>query len=107
MTVEEIHAASGFMRPEAQDPAPEPSNVSDQIEVEPAIGQGSEVDPPLPPTPIADPIAYEKPAPVEMPAVAAPIVDVEPPRIEPPALAGLEEFLNAILRARAERVGAQ
>ena len=107
MTVEEIHAASGFTRPEVQDPAPEQSNVSHPIQVEPVIGQGSEVYQPLPPSPIAEPIAYEEPARVEMPAVAAPVVDVAPPRIEPPALTGLEEFLNAILRARAERAAAR
>ena len=104
MTVEEIHAASGFVRPEIQDPAPEQPNVSDPIQVEPVIGQGSEVEQPLPPIPIANPIAPEEPAPVEMPGVTAQAVEVEPPQIEPPALAGLEEFLNAILRARAERV---
>lgn len=107
MTVEEIHAASGFTPPEVQAPAPEHSNVSDPIQVEPVIGQGSEVYRPLAPSPIADPIADEELAPVDMPAVAAQVVDVEPTPIEPPALAGLEEFLNAILRARAERVAAR
>jgi hypothetical protein len=107
MTVEEIHAASGFTRPEAQDSALEPSNASDPIQVEPAIGQGSDVYETLPPSALADAIACEEPAPVDMPAVAAQVVDVEPTPIEPPALAGLEEFLNAILRARAERVTAR
>jgi tetratricopeptide (TPR) repeat protein len=106
MTVEEIHAASGFTRPEAHDPAPEQSNIPDSIQVEPVTGQAAEVSEPLPPSPIADSIADEEPAPVEMSAVAEPVVDVEPPPIEPPALAGLEEFLSAILRARAERAAA-
>ena len=99
MTVEEIHAASGFTQPVPQDPAPAQANVSDPIEVEPEKSQLPEIHEPPP-----GPIAYEEPVPAEMPAVAAQVVDVEPPRIEPPALAGLEEFLNAILRARAERV---
>jgi tetratricopeptide (TPR) repeat protein len=107
MTVEEIHAASGFTRPEAPDPAPEPSNVSDPVQVEPVIEQSSDVYETLPPSALADPTACEEPAPVDMPAVAAQVVDVEPTLIEPPALAGLEEFLNAILRARAERVAAR
>jgi tetratricopeptide (TPR) repeat protein len=108
MTVDEIHAASGFTRPEVQDSAPEQSNVSGPIQVEPMTGQVAEVCQPLPPSPIVDPVADEEPAPVHMPAVAAQVVDVEPPTlIEPPALAGLEEFLGAILRRRAERVAAR
>jgi tetratricopeptide (TPR) repeat protein len=95
MTVEEIHAASGFIRPESE-ATPAQVNVADPIEVEPAM----ELRPTAPEPPSAD----EEPAAAEMPAVAAPVVDVEPPRIDPPALAELEGFLNAILRARAERV---
>jgi tetratricopeptide (TPR) repeat protein len=95
MTVEEIHAASGFIRPESE-ATPAQVNVADPIEVEPAM----ELRPTAPEPPSAD----EEPAAAEMPAVAAPVVDVEPPRIDPPALAELEGFLTAILRARAERV---
>ena len=130
MTVEEIHAASGFTRPEVQEPAPEQSgqepaleqsvqepapeqsvqelapersDVSDPIPFEPVIVLGSEVNQPLPQNPTEDPIACEESARVEVPAISAPVVEVAPPRIEPAALAGLEDFLNAILRARAER----
>ena len=102
MTVEEIHAASGFIRPEPEDPAPAHVHVADSIEAAPAAEPRPELPEP-PPTSIPD----EEPAPAEMPAAAAPIVHVEPPPVEPPALAGLQEFLNAILRARAERVAAR
>jgi tetratricopeptide (TPR) repeat protein len=98
MTVEEIHAASGFIRPESE-ATPAQVNVADPIEVEPAMELR-----PTAPEPPATPSADEEPAAAEMPVVAAPVVDVEPPRIDPPALAELEGFLNAILRARAERV---
>ena len=99
MTVEEIHAASGFIRPESEAPTPPHVNVAHPSEVEPAMEQRPEV-PERPATPIAD----EEPAAAEMLAVGAPVVKVEPPRIDPPAMAELEGFLNAILRARAERV---
>jgi hypothetical protein len=74
-------------------------NVADPIEVEAAMElRPTSSEPP------ATPIADEEPAATEMPAADAQDVNVEPPRIDPPALAELEGFLNAILRARAERV---
>jgi tetratricopeptide (TPR) repeat protein len=103
MTVEEVHAASGFIRPEGRDSVSEQSSVAD-VEIGPAIGEASEIDQPLPSKSIAE--ACEEPPRVEMPAIAAEGQRVEP-RIDPPALAGLEEFLNAILHARAERAAAR
>jgi tetratricopeptide (TPR) repeat protein len=100
MSVAEIQTASGFTLPEPQDPAPAHANVSDSIEAEPSVAEPPEDHDSWP-----GPIAYDEVAAADIPLIATEADSVEPVRLEPPGLAGLEEFLAAILRTRAERVG--
>jgi tetratricopeptide (TPR) repeat protein len=116
MTVAEIQAASGFAPPSTGEPAPSASRVEPPGEPPPP-------KPPLirfregTPEPVAPPTAEapwrsEPPAPTpEQPAMPSPeqvpVSAAQPANVQletpvDPALAGLEAFLNAILRARAQ-----
>lgn len=145
MTVAEIHAASGFMQPAAEEADPARFYAAPPVETEPVsppapptweaepaesaappTWEAEAVTPPKPatweaeplaaaasepseaePAPSYIPVSVEETAAPEPPPVLASMTHIYQPPAEEPALAGLEEFLKAILRARAGRAGSR
>ena len=171
MTVAEIHAASGFMQPAAEEAEPALFYAAPPVETEPVSPpappkwEAEPAEPPAPPTwetePVSPPappkweaepaeppapptweaeavtppkpatweaepfaaaapdaceaepapsyilVSVEETAAPEPPPVLASMTRVHQPPVEEPALLGLEEFLKAILRARAGRAGSR
>ena len=130
MTVAEIHAASGFTQPAVEEAEPGPSYAPPAWEAEavtppappaweaetiaaqePPTWEAEPFAPAVPPTLEAEeappyiPISVEETAAPEPPPVLQSVSYVQQGPAEEPALAGLEEFLKAIHRARAGRAG--
>lgn len=105
MTVAEIHAASGFIPP-AQDEAVH-TQVSSGAVADARMAQPTPSDVEESERPPDDSTATEEHVPAEMPQPAEESTHIRQPSTEAAALAGLEEFLKAILRARAERAAAR
>ena len=106
MAVAEILAASGFKPPEPDEAALEPETPAGPVDAHPERSLPSIVAEPEPA--VSDnSVAPEEHVPAEMPPLAARPAHIRQPSTDTAALAGLEEFLNAILRARAERPAAR
>jgi len=106
MTVAEIQAASGFKPPEPDEAVDTPENPAGVVDAHPGASLLSAV--PEPEFAVSDiSIAAEEHVPADMPQLAAQPAHIRQPSTDTAALAGLEEFLNAILRARAERAAAR
>ena len=106
MAVAEILAASGFKPPEPDEAALQPETPAGPVDAHPERSLPSIVAEPEPA--VSDnSVATEEHVPAEMPPLAARPAHIRQPSTDTAALAGLEEFLNAILRARAERPAAR
>jgi tetratricopeptide (TPR) repeat protein len=105
MTVEEIQAASGFKPPEPDEAVHTPETPASPVDAPPVPSLPSVAEPE--PAFSVSPIATEEHVPAEMPPLAAPPAHIRQPSTDTAALAGLEEFLDAIRRARAERPAAR